>query len=99
MPENDVILILAGVGIGLFGGVVGTWFQVRRQPDSWRLTQRQPVARIPGWQSSLAVIGAGIGILVLGAALDRQASIMAIGAALLAFGVIRYMFRYYRPAI
>ena len=24
MPENDVILILAGVGIGLFGGVVGS---------------------------------------------------------------------------
>ena len=99
MLENGAILILLGAGFGFVSGVLVTWLQVRQHPGSWRLMQRQPVAKIPGWQSSLAVLVLGIVLLVLGAAQDRNAIMLAIGAALLAFGAIRYLFRYYRPAI
>lgn len=92
-------LILIGAGLGLIAGILVTLFQIRRNPDGWRLMQRQPVARIPGWQSSLVIAGLGIGILIIGVALGQNASLMAIGAALLAFGAIRNVFRYYRPAI
>jgi hypothetical protein len=92
-------LILLGAGVGLIAGILITMLQIRRHPGSWRLMQRQPTVRIPGWRSSLIVIGLGICVLILGAAQDQNAGILAVGAALLAFGAIRYVFRYYRPAV
>jgi hypothetical protein len=92
-------LFLIGAGVGVLAGGVITLFQIRRHPGSWRLMQCQPATKIPGWRSSLVVMGLGICVLVVGAARDQNAGIMAIGAALLAFGAIRYVFRYYRPAI
>jgi hypothetical protein len=41
-----------GAGVGLLAGLLITVYQIYQQPGSWRLMQCQPVATIPGWQSS-----------------------------------------------
>ena len=95
--DRSTVLVLVGIGAGLFSGLVATLWQIRRDPGGWRLLSREPVARVPGWGSSVAVLILGFALLLIGFALGENPGLMTIGAALFAFGAVRYGFRYYRP--
>lgn len=95
--DQDTMLVLIGIGAGLLSGLVATLLQIRRDPTGWSLLSREPVARVPGWGSSVAVLILGFALLLVGFSLGKSPSVMTIGAVLFAFGGVRYVFRYYRP--
>lgn len=93
------IWILVGVGVGLIGGLVVTLIQIGREPRGWSLLSHKPVEKVSGWRSSVAVMILGFALLLLGSVLSQNSVVLALGAVCLAFGGIRYVFRYYRPAL
>jgi hypothetical protein len=95
--DQDTVLVLAGIGVGLLVGLIATLLQIRRDPEAWNMLSRKPVASVPGSGSSVAALILGFAFLLVGIVLSKNPVMMTLGAAVFAFGAIRYLFRYYRP--
>lgn len=94
--DQDTLLALAGIAVGLLIGLVATLLQIRDGSEAWNLLSRKPVATVPGSRSSVAVLVVGFALLLVGMTLASNL-VVIIGAAAFGFGAVRYLFRYYRP--